>query len=448
MPSGLMSAVRRLFAPESKRSANIQKNILLVVLLRFPDLFLKFLCLRLTLDYLEPLKYGVWITLASIVGWLSFSDFGIGLGLRNRLAESLSRNDLQGARTYISTTYAVTFVIASAIVVCFSIANNFINWAELINAPLEMADELGRLVFWMVFFSAYFLATGLIKVVLKASQIASGAAAVEFLTSLFSLFLILILLQLPSNSIVLLGFWHSFLLAGTAGFAGMYFFYIARRDLRPSWRYVDVVATRGIWSLGGKFLTIQLCYVVIFSTDSLLIARLLGPESVTSYMVVFQYFHVVTVGFATISLPFWSAYTDAYAKKDYVWIRRALKFKLFLLIPVAFSCLVMIGIGRFVIEDLWLGRDLGIDTLLLCLMAAYVVIFAWNRVFAWFLNGVGELKVTIYALISGALINIPISIFFVRALDLGSAGVILGTIASLGILTIAAPIKTYLLLRK
>lgn len=429
------------------RSVKIKQNIFLTFLFKAPAVVLDLLILRLTLDYLEPLKYGIWVTLVSIVGWLSFSDFGMASGLRNRLAESLARNDTRQARIYVSTTYAMMVGIASVLVAIFAVINFFIEWDWALNAPEHMASELGQLAFWMVFFGAYFLATGLIRVILKANQIASGAAAIDLATSVLSLLAVWILLETTTNSILLLGFWHSMMLAVSPLIAGILFFYVFRQDLRPSPRHVDFSCSRDIWGLGGKFFVIQICSAVIFTTDSLIITHVLGPESVTTYMIVFKYFHVLTLGFAIISMPFWSAFTDAYVKQEYAWIRRAICLKVGLLIPFVVAAITMVFVGRYVIEEIWLERDLGVELPLLMLMAAYIVLHSWNRVFSWFLYGAGLLNVPMYTMIIGAVINIPASIFFADHIGLGSSGVILGTIVSLLFFAVASSVKTFMATR-
>ena len=44
----------------------------------------------LLLNYLTQEKYGIWLTLTSILGWFSYFDIGLGNGLRNKLAESIA----------------------------------------------------------------------------------------------------------------------------------------------------------------------------------------------------------------------------------------------------------------------------------------------------------------------------------------------------------------------
>ncbi|MDE5975352.1 MAG: hypothetical protein K2G69_02250, partial [Muribaculaceae bacterium] len=47
-----------------------------------------FLLVPLTLGYLRPVEYGIWMTLSSILVWINYFDIGLGNGLRNKLAEA------------------------------------------------------------------------------------------------------------------------------------------------------------------------------------------------------------------------------------------------------------------------------------------------------------------------------------------------------------------------
>ena len=49
----------------------------------------------------------------------------------------------------------------------------------------------------------------------------------------------------------------------------------------------------------------------------------------------------------------------------------------------------------------------------------------------YFLNGIGKIKLQLWLYVFGAVINIPLSIYFVKYMNLGSSGVILGTIFSM-----------------
>ena len=42
----------------------------------------------LTIDFVNPTQYGIWLTLSSLLAWFSFFDIGLSLGFRNRFAQA------------------------------------------------------------------------------------------------------------------------------------------------------------------------------------------------------------------------------------------------------------------------------------------------------------------------------------------------------------------------
>jgi O-antigen/teichoic acid export membrane protein len=429
------------------RTKKIKKNIVYIFLFRAPAILCELLIVRLTLEYLEPLRYGIWITLVSIVSWLSFSDLGLASGLRNKLAEAFARNDSDHARQLVSTTYLLMCGISICFVVILGIANTIVRWDWVLNTPESMRTELSYLAFWMIFFFSFYYVTNLIKAILKAGQQERYAVAIDLVTSILSLGVVWILLEWGSSSLLILGFLHSATLAIAPLFAAVLYFYFFNRALLPSYRYFKKECIRDVWSLGWKFLVIQFCSLIIFSTDSLIITRVLGPEYVTNYVVVYKYFNILTIAFAMILMPFWSAYTEAYAKSELDWIRRILTKQLYLLIPLALVTLSMVAAAGYVIESIWLGTDLDIEFSLFLFMGLYVILQAWNRIFGWFLNGTGMINITLLTMLIGALINVPVSVVFASYYGLGASGVILGTIVSLSFFAVFAPIKAMKILK-
>jgi O-antigen/teichoic acid export membrane protein len=76
-------------------------------------------------------------------------------------------------------------------------------------------------------------------------------------------------------------------------------------------------------------------------------------------------------------------------------------------------------------------------------MAVFVLIRVFGDIYMTFLNGIGKIKLQMWLYVFGALINIPLSIYFINYLNLGSAGVILATCISLLGLAVAMPIQSY-----
>ena len=100
----------------TSRSDTTKKNISLLFIFNGFNFLFNIIIVRLTLDYLGQENYGIWVTLASVLTWFGYLDFGLGNGLRNKLAEAFAKDDLHLARVYVSTTYAV---FSSALIIIY-----------------------------------------------------------------------------------------------------------------------------------------------------------------------------------------------------------------------------------------------------------------------------------------------------------------------------------------
>ena len=64
-----------------ERSRVVKKNILYSFAVRFVSILMSFLLVPVTIDYLNPMRYGIWITLSTILSWIDYFDLGLGNGL-------------------------------------------------------------------------------------------------------------------------------------------------------------------------------------------------------------------------------------------------------------------------------------------------------------------------------------------------------------------------------
>lgn len=119
---------------------------------KFLSLCINYMLIPLTISYLNQELYGVWITLLSILSWFSFSDIGIGNGLRNKLTECLSKDDNENARKYISTAYITMTIIVLILYVFSLIIIPFLNWNKVFNINSIRRIELIELVFVTITF--------------------------------------------------------------------------------------------------------------------------------------------------------------------------------------------------------------------------------------------------------------------------------------------------------
>jgi len=106
--------------------------------------------------------------------------------------------------------------------------------------------------------------------------------------------------------------------------SSLWFYTHSYKKYAPSVKFVKFHFARDLMSLGIKFFVIQLAAVIFYQTSNIIIAHLFGPQEVTPYNIAYKYFSVITMSFSIIMLPLWSAYTEAWVKRDIDWIKNTI----------------------------------------------------------------------------------------------------------------------------
>ena len=428
------------------RTENVKRHITLTFAYKTLAIGLSYLLVPLVVNYLDVERYGIWVTMLSVMSWVAFFDIGLGNGLRNKLAEALVVKDIRLAKTYVSTAYVtISGIVSVAFVVLISTAR-FIPWAKVFNTTSVSSAELFKVVLIAGGVSLMNLILSLCNQVFYACQQASFVAMRQLLMNLFALLAVFLLIHYTSGTLLYLSAGYGLAMLLSSLLLTEYL-YLKRRDIFPSPRYVALGKVKEIASLGVKFFVIQIAALIIFTTDNMIIIQTLGPAQVTPYNIVFKLFSIITMAHALIMAPLWSAYTDAYAKGDIQWIKNVLKKLNLLMIPIVLVVAVLIAFTREIVS-IWVGSRIEIPYLLPLLMGIYAVVFVWSNVYAYFVNGLGKIRPQLCSSIIAGIINVPVSIYFARNLGMGSSGVILGTIVSLSLFAIVGPLQTYYLVRK
>ena len=141
------------------RSLLLKKNIVSSFLLKMISFSISLLIVPLTINYVNATKYGIWLTISSIISWLSYFDLGFANGFRNRFTEARASGNNILARQYISTTYAVLSLLFFCVGLLATIANRYVDWCVVLNIDDVYREEL-RLTFGLLicFFCIDFVA--------------------------------------------------------------------------------------------------------------------------------------------------------------------------------------------------------------------------------------------------------------------------------------------------
>ncbi|MDD3319936.1 MAG: MATE family efflux transporter [Paludibacter sp.] len=405
--------ITNFFVKGHPRSLLAKKNIVASFVIKGVSIAISLVLVPLTINYINPSRYGVWLTLSSIIVWLSFFDIGFGYGLRNRFAEALAEGKEELARVYVSTTYAILSLIIIALLLVFFVVNPFLNWSTILNSPPEMAQELSVLAMIVFVFFCLRFVFQLINTVLAANQQPAKGSFLDLLGSIFSLAVIFILTKTTSGNLIYLGTVLSFTPVLVLIVSSLWFYNKGYKKFAPSVKFVKFSYAKDLMTLGLKFFIIQIAALVLFNTDNIIIIHLLGSEDVTTYNVAFKLFSIIIMGFNIIAAPLWSAFTDAYARKDFDWIKTTIRTleKIWL---VLIGATILILFASPLIFKLWLGDTVTVPFALSVAMAGYVIVSVWQTIHVYFLNGIGKVKLQLYLVIFSSLINIPVAILMGR----------------------------------
>ena len=408
------------------RSLIIKKNILASILVKAGSVTISLLLVPLTIGYLNPVRYGIWITLSSILSWCNLFDIGLGNGLRNKFAEAVAKNDIKLAKIYVSTAYVILSFVALILFGLFVVISPALDWTKVLNAPPQMASELKVLVFWAVAFFLIKLVLALVNTVLMADQKSSLSDFLNFLSNLLTVVAIYVLTLKTSGSLLFLGICMSFVPVIVSAGANIFLYRNNYKDFAPSFKHVEMKYAKNLGNTGVQFFIIQIAVLVVFTTGNLIVTQLFGPAEVTPYNIAYKYFSVATLVFGMILTPFWTGFSDAYHRNDISWIKAVINKLIMAWCFLALIVVLMLAASSYVYK-IWVGPDIKIPFTLSLVMAVSVLVMTWNNIFTYFINGVGKIRLQLYGAVLMSIVSIPLAVFFAKYLHLGSSGVMLAT---------------------
>jgi O-antigen/teichoic acid export membrane protein len=423
------------------RDININKHIFQSFLFKVGSILISFMLVPLSLAFLSKEDYGIWLTISSVISWFSFFDIGLGDGLRNKFTEARALGNNNLAQKYVSTAYfSVGFIMATAIL-GFLFVSIFVDWSLVFNSSIKEGERFTSLIIMIVSFFCIQLVLKLITTIYIADQNHSMQGKVDFIIRFLCFILIWIFTRLNYSSLFIFSFIFSSVPVIVFIILTIYSFKRKYRIVQPRFRYFDSNLLKNLFGLGINFFIIRVSGIILFSTDNFIISNLFTPEDVIPYNLAFKYFNIANMVAAIILTPYWSSITDAYTKKDFVWIKRSMKKLVIISTIIVFVAIpLMFLVSKFAF-NLWINDEVEITGSLAALMAIYFGVTILYAPFTYFINGTGKVKVQLYSLVITAVFNIPLSIYFADQLNLGSKGVILATIICLIPHLILSPIQ-------
>ena len=395
------------------RSVAVKKNIVGSLFVKGCSIIISLLIVPLTLGYVSSDLYGIWLTLSSIIMWLNFFDIGFTLGLKNKLTEAIALGDMQRGKVLVSTTYFMMIAIFIPLCILLEMIIPHINWASFLNVTGNYNPDIIETLHILAACLCAQMIVNVLTAVLAAYQKVALSSAFPVIGNFISLFIILLLTKYCPPSLSLLALAVSTIPIFVIIIASFILFSSSFKAVAPSWNFVKKKQIKDLFNLGSKFFLIQAQIVVLYQCTNILISNLSGPSDVTSYNIAYKYITISMMILTIIMAPLWPAFTEAYTKNDYSWMKNVYNKMCKLWGGLTVIVILMIIVSPIVYQ-LWIGEKAHVPLIMTVLIGIYTIVHSWDIIQVNMINGVGAIKLQTYMTLIGLIVHIPLSLFLGR----------------------------------
>ena len=428
-PYDVSSAEGRALERQRRATLTIVANICA----RIMSFGLIILVSRLALEDMGVVRFGVWMTIASLISLLNFLDFGIGNGLVGPIARtSNATGDEELARL-------VTMGIAAT--ACIAIV------AGVVLASLSMTMPLSWLFHGVgsedliAARRALFIFSILLCISLPLQTVNRIFAGMQraYITHIIT-FIVCILVcagMIATRDVKLDIEWYVVISFGSLQIPGILstLILVVERKIMPRLLAGRHVADyRPLFAVGALFLALQVGALIGWGSDQILVSALRGPVDAAIYAIAVRIFMLVSIPLYIANAPLWAAYAHAIERRDLADVKATLRRSLLgSLLAAAVLALIVNLLGRE-IWHLFSGGRVPYDATLMFAFAIWTTMDCTANALAMFLNGANILKPQLAIVIVFTTISVPGKIivmnrYGISVIPLVTAGIYLATLA-------------------
>jgi O-antigen/teichoic acid export membrane protein len=369
----------------------------------------------LTVHYLGPERYGVWLTIGSLLTWMSMTDFGIaGNALVNLLADAHGKEDRRLAGQHASSAFWALVALSVSIGAIFLFTFHLIPWPTVFHVSSAVpAAELDRACAYSLMFFVVGFPLSMVSSVYGAYQDGFMANIWNIAGSAIALISLIVVAQMKGGLPQLV-----LAISGTrilVGLANVYYMFFHKYPwLMPRPSAVRWTSIKRLLSLGGNYMITQLAGLGIYQSQPMIITQMLGPSYVVIFVVAQKIVTLPNDLVFMATAPFISAYGEAKARADWGWINRA--FRNSMLASLAFGVPATVGIALVAkpLIRIWAGKAAVPNTQVVLWLSVYTLVCVGMLSVGQLFCGLERADVLAYSLSLCALCAIGLGIVFAR----------------------------------
>jgi O-antigen/teichoic acid export membrane protein len=420
------------------RNRRVSVGIVSGVLTKGMAFLFTLITVPMTLHYLGPERYGIWVTMISILAWISMVDLGIANGLLPLLSAAFGKGRDDLAREYVATAFwsliAIAILAGSVITICWGL----FDWSHIfniedINLELQVSTAMALAV-------GIFLVTlplSIIQRIYLAYQQGLTANLWQFLASLAGVIGLYLVTRTQGGLVYLvLGFSGVQLLVLLAN--SVWLFGWSKPQLRPFVR-PNLTEAKHVMSMGGMFFLNQIATLAIFQKDIILISHYLGPAEATPYSVTWQMFLYLNIINILIAPYLGPALGDAFAKGDISWMRKMFSRYILTTCAIALPAVALLAWFYKPILAAWVGPGVVPTTDTVLWLSIWTVVLSVQWPIITLLNNTGHLRTFTIVYGIAACFNIIFSIPLINLI--GVHGGIMASVITMVVLVLLPSLR-------
>lgn len=415
--------------PEGRSSERIRLlswATLTAGLSKFGSLLIVLASVSWGVDYLGTERFGLWMTITSIITLLSFADFGMSNSLVNLVSAAAGKNDAEAMRRGVSNGFAIMMLVASVLGLVFLSIYFFIDWGKVTNViePISIQEAGPAIAVYVTIF--------LISLPLSVVQRVQIGLQEGWRSNLWT-FAGQLLALIGLAFVVYSDGGVPYLVLAVAGIPVaitamnyMDFFLRQRRDICPRLVDVDSATAKQLTHVSMLFLVMQFMAVIGNASDNIVIAQLLGAAAVSPYAIMQKLTMILGLAQLFIS-PMWPVFGEAMARGDHLWARRALTNILIAsLLFGIFAGMIILVFGVDIVT-MWAGALMVPNVSLMVGFAAFSILMSLGGSLSVFLNNGEYLRRQAVIFIVASIMSILLKVALVAYWQ-DASGAIWGTV--------------------
>lgn len=383
--------LKKYFSVNDTRYSKAIKTSYVSIIVQAVNVFTSFISVPLIINSVGVERFGLWAALSAALSFLSFSDFGLGIGMQNKISYFTSKNmknDLNKvfvSSFYMSIIFAVIIYLLSYAVLKKFDLSLFIQYKDY-----SIKSELPSVLTSVIVVIALGIIAGIVQRTFDAFQegyIHKYIAAASRILSLGLLYICTIkFASMPMLILIFNGIPHICLII-----IGCILIKI-KYKISFSLKYFSWITLKAIFKIGILGLGAGVSIFLVTQAVPILFTITYGLSEVALYSVIMRVLNLVVLFYTLTLLPIWPGITDAFVKNDITWIKKTIKKTrkyVFLSLFIILVCLLL-----FIkpVITWWTGHSIIPSYTMICACILFVGLLVWNTQVSVFLNGASLFK--------------------------------------------------------